>query len=220
MSASPVANGEGADDKLSRDWSTLVTGALEPGGLGGPAGDVIQVFGDLGFAEQLADPGAARDQCIGISETFASMCRHRGIPAQAVTGFLFARVPPFPGEVVVCGHTAVRLPAPTDSGGREIVVDWTARQFDPAVRVPLVVTLEAWRAVWRGLDRRADAAGPQAGPDCRPRREPPDGRQDPASSQARREFPAAPSVTPPVAPGRNRPPKPPPAAGPSPKASP
>lgn len=50
-------------------------------------------------------------------------------------------MPPFLCEVVVCGHTAVRLPAPTAPSRRELV-GWTARQFDPGVRVPLVVTLE------------------------------------------------------------------------------
>ena len=97
MSASPVADGEGADGSLSRDWSALVAAALEPGGLGGPAGDVIQVFGDLGFAEQLTDPGTARDQCIDISETFASMCRHRGHPGAGRDRVLVCPRAPVPG---------------------------------------------------------------------------------------------------------------------------
>jgi hypothetical protein len=219
VSAPPTADGDGVDERLSGDWSVLVAGALEPRDLSSPAGEVVQVFGELGFADLLTDPGAARDQCIDISETFASMCCHRGIPAQAVTGFLIARIPPFAGEVIVCGHTAVRLPAPHADGCRDLAIDWTARQFDPGVRVPLVVTLEAWRAVWRDLGTGADPAVPKAGPDRRSRRASPSGRENPAYSQTGLEFPAAPAATLPASPGRNRLPKPPPAAGPSPNAS-
>lgn len=224
MSASPVADGEDADERLRADWSALVAGALDPGGLGGPVGEVIQAFGELGFAELLTDPGVARDQCIDISQTFTSMCRHRGIPASTVTGFLVASMPPFPGEVVLCGHTAVRVPAPSAVVGRKLAIDWTARQFDAGVRVPLVVTLQAWRAFWRDLDKRTDAAVSPASPDRRARLAPsasrPSARADLPPSPAGLEFPAAPSTAPPAAPGGHRLPKPPPAIGPSPNASP
>jgi hypothetical protein len=83
---------EPGSEGMSERWSALVAGALNPDSIGGPLSDVIRLFGGLGFAERLKDPAAARDQCISISETFAAVSNHRGIPADSVTGFLFARI--------------------------------------------------------------------------------------------------------------------------------
>ena len=116
------------------------------------------MYGELGFDGHLADPANARDQCIRISEAFERMCAHRGIPAETVDGFCFTRFPPFKQEAVVAGHTAVQALATCAQRdvSSEIVIDWTARQFDPDTPVPLVVTLADWRAFWR--DPVADAA--------------------------------------------------------------
>ena len=156
---------EPGSESVSEDWSALVTGALDPDSVGGPLGDVIRLFGGLGFAERLKDPAAARDQCISISGTFADVCNHRGIPADSVTGFLFARVPPFEQELVVAGHTAVQVQVPAGRGG-EFVIDWTARQYDPGVPVPLIVTAAAWRAFWRDPGKPEDGrdGGPASAP--------------------------------------------------------
>ena len=89
------------------------------------------------------------------------MCNHRSIPAASVTGFLFASVPPFGQELVVAGHTAVQVQMPGWRDG-ELVIDWTARQYDPSVPVPLIVTAAAWRAFWR------DPATPADSRDARP----------------------------------------------------
>ena len=148
---------------VSEGWSALVAGALDPDSVGGPLGDVIRLFAGLGFAERLKDPAAARDQCISISGTFADACNHRGIPAESVTGFLFARIPPFEQELVVAGHTAVQVQAPPPGRDSELVIDWTARQHDPGVPVPLVVTSVAWRAFWRDLDKSTDGRDDRPG---------------------------------------------------------
>ena len=128
--------------------------AIDPGRISSPLGNAIRLFGELGFAALLADPARARDQCIEISTLFTGMCTHRGIPAETVDGYLLARIPPFTEEAVICGHTGVRAPGVAADGSSGIVIDWTARQFDPAAPVPLVVTIGDWRAFWRDLRRR------------------------------------------------------------------
>jgi hypothetical protein len=125
-------------------WARLLASAIPPDGAGPAVARVTGLFGGLGFAELLADPAEARDQCVSISESFASICRHRGIGARTVTGFLKGSVPPFTGEVILCGHTAAEVPG---AGGR-LAVDWTARQFDPRAPVPLVAPLADWQAFW------------------------------------------------------------------------
>jgi hypothetical protein len=134
------------------DWNALLAGAVGASDISGPLGNVIRLFGELGFAAHLADPANARDQCIAVSVTFASICTRRGISAETLDGFLLARIPPFGKESVVWGHTAVRATA--DGQGdttREVVIDWTLRQFDAAAPVPLIVTLAGWRLFWRDI---------------------------------------------------------------------
>ena len=156
---------EPGSEGVSEGWNALVAGALDSDDVGGLLGDVIRLFGGLGFAERLQDPAAARDQCISVSGTFADVCNHRGIPAESVTGFLFARVPPFEQELVVDGHTAVQVQMTAGRGG-ELVIDWTARQYDPGVPVPLIVTAAAWRAFWRNPGK--PAGGRDGGPASAP----------------------------------------------------
>lgn len=126
-------------------WERLLASAIPPDGAGPDVARVIHLFGGFGFARLLSDPAEARDQCIHISESFASVCRHRSINAGTVTGFLKGSVPPFTGEAILCGHTAAEVPGP----GGPLAVDWTARQFDPHAPVPLVVPLADWQAFWR-----------------------------------------------------------------------
>jgi hypothetical protein len=123
--------------------------SLDPAELGPAARGVISEFAALGFGEMLRDPGRARDECRNMSQTFQSMCTHRGIPAEVVTGAFSHEVPGLPGvEAVLAMHTAAALTA-TATG--EVAVDWTARQYDGSVPVPLVVPLPAWRQVWAEL---------------------------------------------------------------------
>jgi hypothetical protein len=129
----------------------------------------IGVFAALGLAELLRDPSRARDECRNMSVTFESVCLHRGIPAGVVSGAFSCEVAEFPGrEVVLAVHAAVRLPSRRNAAGaweREVVVDWTGRQFDGSVPVPLIVPMPAWRRVWRELaennhrDHAASAPG-------------------------------------------------------------
>lgn len=131
--------------RAEQAWAWLLASAIPPDGAGPAVARVISLFGGFGFAALLADPAEARDQCVHISESFASICRHRGIDARTVTGFLKGSVPPFTGEVILCGHTAAEVPGPNGW----LAVDWTARQFDPHAPVPLVVPLADWQAFWR-----------------------------------------------------------------------
>ena len=79
-----------------------------------------------------------------MPEEFARLCVDRGLPALVVSGLRFGEIPEFPGtEVILGGHFAVAV------GGT--VVDWTARQFNPAALVPEVVPLGQWRGVWQGI---------------------------------------------------------------------
>jgi hypothetical protein len=151
---------------LDARWKSLVARALDPDDVAGPLGDAIRLFGELGFAGHLDDPANASDQCIQVSQALESMLAHRGIPAETVDGFCFARVPPFRREAMVAGHTAVHALADLarENASREIVIDWTARQFDPSAPVPLIVTLTDWRAFWRDPAATDPAQGrePQA----------------------------------------------------------
>lgn len=131
--------------RAERAWAWLMVSAIPPDGAGPNVARVIGLFGGFGFAALLADPAEARDQCVSISETFASACRHRDIDARTVTGFLKGSIPPFTGEVILCGHTAAEVPGPDGW----LAVDWTARQFDPRAPVPLVVPVTDWQAFWR-----------------------------------------------------------------------
>jgi hypothetical protein len=126
-------------------WARLLATAIPPDQAGPDVARVISLFGGFGFAALLSDPAEARDQCAHISESFASICRHRSIDARTVTGFLKGSVPPFTGEAILCGHTAAEVPGP----GGWLAVDWTARQFDPHAPVPLAVPLTDWQAFWR-----------------------------------------------------------------------
>jgi hypothetical protein len=127
-------------------WDSMVAAALEPEAAGAAVAWVAWLFGDkLGFRALYSDPATARDQCICASDLFASLCQDRGIEAGTVSGYWKTHVPPFSGEVV--GHTTATVPAP---GGGLLAVDWTARQFDPAAPVPLIVPLADWQAFWSG----------------------------------------------------------------------
>lgn len=138
-----------------QEWNVLTARALDPGSVAVPLAEAILEFGD-GFTGLLKDPAAALTHP-GIPGTFAQACRRRGIPADTVTAFLLARLPPFP-QVIICGHTAVlagALSAHLPGGSSEIIIDWTARQLDPGVPVPLVVTAADWRAFWRSVNENS-----------------------------------------------------------------
>lgn len=154
MSTLPETGSNDMPEDLGNQWRRLMTLVLGPADIP-DLGDVILTFSEgLGFDEHLADPEDARGQCIRVSWLFESMCAHRGITARTVDGLCFTRLPrALPGgqqEEPWAGHTAVAVGVPARRGGNcEIVIDWTARQFDPGCPVPLIVTLADWRAFWR-----------------------------------------------------------------------
>lgn len=179
----PPADGSTVPEGLGARWKTLVARALNPDDVTGQLGDTIRLFGELSLARRLTEPVNARDQCIHVSTLFESMLTHRGIPAETVDGFCFAQVPPFSQEAILAGHSAVHVPAaraPDDTGGG-LVIDWTARQFDPAAPVPLITTLTDWRGFWRDL---AAAGGRGTGPRTAQR---PPRRTQPAARTGRAE---------------------------------
>lgn len=148
------------------EWSALTAGALDPTAAAGPLPRIIATFGGVWSSDLLADPATARNRHRLVPEAFAHVCRRYGIPAEIVTAVLLARVPPFQHQPVLCGHTAVQVS--TLAGHHlcdgEIIVDWTARQFDPAAPVPLVVASADWRAFWRGLHNRLQQVAPPGVP--------------------------------------------------------
>jgi hypothetical protein len=109
---------------------------------------------DFGFDRKwLADPACAREICAEISEEFEQICLEAGFAAKVISGMEFGEVPEFPGVTLMLnGHYATLVAAPTDEDPeRDIVVDWTARQFDPNCTVPLIQTLGEWRERWKPL---------------------------------------------------------------------
>lgn len=100
----------------------------------------------FGYTEMYSDPGRAKDGCIDASEFFAERCTRNGLIAELVSGFLMGPgTPPFEDiEVIKHGHTAAKV----WHISTPIVVDWTARQYDPSAPVPLIVPLSAWQAFW------------------------------------------------------------------------
>lgn len=120
---------------------------------------------DLG---DLTDPDTVREQCFEVSQRFTDACAAAGIEAEVVSGMLFGEDPAFPGVTLMLhGHAAALVrgwhtaphddtDAPPVVGSNEwfdepedVVVDWTARQFDPDAPVPLVEPLGVWRQRWR-----------------------------------------------------------------------
>lgn len=118
--------------------NAMMRAALDPAGVGGPLGEVISLFGDL-FAAHLADPAGAPRECVSFSELFASMCRHRDIGAETADGCLFDRDVPQAGGIAEVDQTAALVL--DDAIHCRLIVDWTARQFDPEAPVPLIVPL-------------------------------------------------------------------------------
>lgn len=103
----------------------------------------------------LRDGRAVLDMCVQVSEHFVSTLAEHGIAAETISGMLMGTAPEFEGEtLVLAGHYAV-LVHDQDSAGQpaDVVYDWTARQFDPSARVPLVQPLTQWRETW--LDPRS-----------------------------------------------------------------
>ena len=138
------------------EWSALKARALDPAAAAGPLPRIIATFGGAWFTGLLAEPASAQSHHLPVPEAFVHLCRRHGIPAETVTAVLRVRVPPFQQEPVLCGHTAVQVSAL--AGHRlctgEIIIDWTARRFDPVAPVPLVVAAANWRAFWRDLHNR------------------------------------------------------------------
>jgi hypothetical protein len=104
------------------------------------------------FAEQhgtwLMDP-TLHDHCVLVSEEFKAVCVRHNVAAQVIDGLQVGEHPAFPGKrLVLAGHFAVLLP--NEAAG--IVVDWTARQFDPDAPVPMIMSLHEWRATWPDTD--------------------------------------------------------------------
>lgn len=147
---------------LDEGWNALVARALDPGSIGGPLGEAIQVFGEI-FARHLDKPANARRECVSYSETFASICTYRGIPAETMDGFLPGDFPPFDQETAV--HTAVQTAASEGQAddADDIVVDWTGPQFDPGCPLPLIVTPADWWAFWRKAQQQQPPPPPRLG---------------------------------------------------------
>lgn len=82
-------------------------------------------------------PALVRDTCENHSTLFAGLLQQQSIGAEVIGGFQME------GNVILQGHFATL----TDGS----VIDWTARQFDPAADVPLIMPLTQWRQTWRTL---------------------------------------------------------------------
>lgn len=89
------------------------------------------------------DPALIHDRCEEVSEAFAAHLAEAGVEATVVSGMRLQDLPGG-GVLVLGGHFAVLV--------GDVVYDWTARQFQPAVPVPLVVSYDQWRQVWKDLD--------------------------------------------------------------------
>lgn len=98
----------------------------------------------------LKDGDAVLDMCVRVSDEFVALLGENGIVAESVSGILMGTVAEFPDvPVVVAGHHAVLVhDQGPDGKPADVVYDWTARQFDPKARVPLVQPLEEWRQKW------------------------------------------------------------------------
>lgn len=108
---------------------------------------VVTAFLDEMGAE-VSLPDLAHDQCLEVSDLFVERCASAGVQAHTISGARFGEVPEFPGmRLLLTAHCAVQIQ--TDHG--PVVYDWTARQFDPEVAVPLVQPLDQWRQEWAPL---------------------------------------------------------------------
>jgi len=132
-------------DHAAKAWAALLAAALPADKIPPALTAMAEFFGSHEFGQVLADPAAVRDQAPAISEAFERMCSGRDLSVCVITGFLAAGCDQ---QLIPQGHMANEVQA---DDGRRLVVDWTARQFDPKAPVPLIVTLAAWQAFWRPL---------------------------------------------------------------------
>lgn len=100
------------------------------------------------YLEDLTDPEVVADRCHVVSDAFTTWWVNQGGHAEPVVGGRFAWVEAFGVEVLLVAHQATVV---TLSDGTRLVVDFTARQFEPGADVPLVVPLPVWREQWRSL---------------------------------------------------------------------
>ena len=101
----------------------------------------------------LKDSNAVLDMCVAVSEDFVAMLAEHDIAAETISGVMMGEVPEIPGTTaVLAGHYAVLVhDQAADGSPGDVVYDWTARQFDPTARVPLIQPLAQWRATWTEL---------------------------------------------------------------------
>lgn len=85
-----------------------------------------------------SDPDECRERCAQASFSFMEYVANANMRASAISGFAME------GDVVLQGHFATLV-------GDNIVVDWTARQFDPDADCPRVCELAVWREQWKEL---------------------------------------------------------------------
>lgn len=102
------------------------------------------------YSADLTDPASVADQCHVVSSAFTTWWSTHGGQAEVVTGARFERIPQLNVEAVVVAHQATVVTLPD---GTTLVVDFTARQFDPHAPVPVVVPLPVWREQWQPLSR-------------------------------------------------------------------
>lgn len=121
---------------LADSWKQLVSKSVTPEDIPGELGGLISDYATV-RAEALSAP---QDACYERSEEFARCLRTFGMKAKTVSGVAMAS-----DRVISAAHTAT---VAIDFG---MVVDWTARQFDPQAPLPLIVPLRVWREFWQAL---------------------------------------------------------------------
>lgn len=100
----------------------------------------------------LGDGAAVLDLCESVSSEFAALLTEHGLAAETVSGVLMGSIPEFPDTTaVLAGHYATLVRYDDGNGPVETVYDWTARQFEPTARVPLVQPLVQWRETWADI---------------------------------------------------------------------
>ena len=107
--------------------------------------DVVQAMSTFAaeWWEMLYDPDQVHDRCFTFSEAFVEHLADADteVRGEIVSGF---KTDEPNGFLIWGGHAAVRIDG-------DIVIDWSARQFDPEAPVPRVVTLAEWRESWADL---------------------------------------------------------------------
>lgn len=155
--------------------------------------EVIRQFRDR-YGHQLNDPLFARDRAEPYSAEFAAACQARGIPAAVISGIKTGEHPQFPGStLILAGNFAVLVPLPEGTANQDgdpgdgIAIDWTARQYDPAVSVPAITSAADWRKEWPAFGT-SQSAGPPASrnPETGPRAQRPSGTRQAARRPGRR----------------------------------